>query len=568
MWRGVGLLLLCLLTFVSGLGRSAIADSDEAFYAEAGREMAATGDWITPHYNFEPRLQKPVLFYWLVAATYRVAGVSETAARLWAALAGVGLAFVAYVVARRWSGPGPGLLAGAIVATAFGVVPAARQALPDVPLALFLSVAIWAAIEAVSTAPVVSADATGRFARWTPRGWLCLSAVAMALGMLTKGPIAVALPVAVVLPLMLWEWFAKPREGTPWAWRLRPTDLALAAGLFLLIAAPWYLAETRAQGVGYLRQFFIGENLDRFATEQFNDSSRGVGFYVPIVIGGLLPWSAFGLLWARPLVDVATRRRRLTPLDARLLCWTFGPLLLLSVSVGKQPRYILPCLVPLAILLARSIARRAAGAGGKGRDVLFTISTLGAGAMIALAGALVIRARPLLSASNPDWSPTGGVVMIAVGVVTLGAALFAARRHVPAVLAVAAAVALAAFQAAVLSPKRPEPVELMARAAREQGPVPVVGNCGGFARSFVFYSHGKTAMIDSEERVRNFLDTPEVVLATIDEDMLATIETSLNRRFPRLADVTYVNSGVWQRPATLWDPNARYLQRIILIRNR
>ena len=81
MWRGVVLVVLCSLTFLTGLGRTAIQDSDEAYYAEAAREMVVSGDWTTPYYNFEPRFAKPILLYWLIAATYVVAGVGEAAAR-------------------------------------------------------------------------------------------------------------------------------------------------------------------------------------------------------------------------------------------------------------------------------------------------------------------------------------------------------------------------------------------------------------------------------------------------------------------------------------------------------
>src|SRR3954451_13973159 len=82
------LVVLCWAVYFAGLGRPAIGDSDEAFYAEAGREMAATGDWLTPHYSGEPRFQKPILTYWLIAATYSVTGVGEVGARVWSALAG------------------------------------------------------------------------------------------------------------------------------------------------------------------------------------------------------------------------------------------------------------------------------------------------------------------------------------------------------------------------------------------------------------------------------------------------------------------------------------------------
>src|SRR6185369_16576475 len=85
------LLLLSFLTFVLGLGRQAITDSDEAFYAEAAREMVESGDWLSPRFNYENRWEKPVLYYWLTAATYLVTGTTEFAARLWSGLSGIGL---------------------------------------------------------------------------------------------------------------------------------------------------------------------------------------------------------------------------------------------------------------------------------------------------------------------------------------------------------------------------------------------------------------------------------------------------------------------------------------------
>ena len=97
----VPLLLLAALTFFAGLGRGAITDSDEAFYAESAREMVASGDWITPYYNYEPRFQKPVLYYWLTRPPI-CAGPTEFGARLWAAMAGLGLVLVTAACGRRW----------------------------------------------------------------------------------------------------------------------------------------------------------------------------------------------------------------------------------------------------------------------------------------------------------------------------------------------------------------------------------------------------------------------------------------------------------------------------------
>ena len=73
----VSLLLLSSLTFLLGLGRQAITDSDEAFYAEASREMVESNDWLTPHFNYEERWQKPILYYWFTAAAFAGTDVTE-----------------------------------------------------------------------------------------------------------------------------------------------------------------------------------------------------------------------------------------------------------------------------------------------------------------------------------------------------------------------------------------------------------------------------------------------------------------------------------------------------------
>ena len=130
------LLVLCWAVFFAGLGRPAIGDSDEAFYAEAGREMGASGDWLTPHYSYQPRFQKPILTYWLIAAHLLGRRAStRPAARVWSALAGFVLALPRPPSAGAGYDEATGRLGGAIVATWFGYFSIARLALPDLPLA-------------------------------------------------------------------------------------------------------------------------------------------------------------------------------------------------------------------------------------------------------------------------------------------------------------------------------------------------------------------------------------------------------------------------------------------------
>jgi 4-amino-4-deoxy-L-arabinose transferase-like glycosyltransferase len=182
--------LVCFLTFFAGLGRGAIGDSDEAFYAEASREMVVSGDWLTPYYNYELRFQKPILFYWLVSMAYKAAGVGEAAARFPAALAGFGIAIITYLAGRRWFDAGTGFFAASVVATSFGYFSIGRLSLPDLPLAFFIAAATWGLVEGIGSPLATATTSVSR-----RRMWLAFAGVTMGLGLLAKGPVGVALPV-------------------------------------------------------------------------------------------------------------------------------------------------------------------------------------------------------------------------------------------------------------------------------------------------------------------------------------------------------------------------------------
>ncbi|MCY4076028.1 MAG: phospholipid carrier-dependent glycosyltransferase, partial [Acidobacteria bacterium] len=250
---------VCAMTFLAGLGRPAVTDSDEAYYAEAAREMIERGDWLTPYYNDEIRFEKPVLYYWLAATAYAAAGVSPAAARLPSALAGIGLALLACACARRWYDERTALLAGVITATSFGYVAMARHALPDLPLAFFVTLATWGAIVGLRIEPSRAGDHP------SAHGWLIAAGAAAAGAFLVKGPVGLVLPAAVVAPLAAWTWL---RERRPRASR---AALLAAAGVFLVLALPWYGAMAVEHGAAYVERFFIGENLERFATPRYND---------------------------------------------------------------------------------------------------------------------------------------------------------------------------------------------------------------------------------------------------------------------------------------------------------
>ena len=550
---------VCALTFFVGLGRPALTDSDEAFYAESAREMIERSDWLTPYYNGEPRFDKPVLYYWLVAASYVAAGSSPGAARFPAALAGVGLVLVTFLCARRWYDEPTALLAGLIGATSAGIVAMARQALPDLPLAFFVTLSTWAALVALLDDPPRQLDPGER------RRWLLLAALAAAGAFLVKGPVGPALAAVVVLPLLALEW----RRGGGRVLRATAVDLGLASGVFLLVALPWYAAMAAEHGAGYLERFFLAENLERFATDRYN-APRPAWYYLPIVAGGLLPWSPFMILWV-PALRRAWRRRTLDSRALRLAVWAGAPLAFYTLSVGKQPRYILPLLTPLAILLARAMVHAVADSPTTRK--IFVAGGAAAGTLVLVIGGLIYRARPLLFEWSPEVTLGVPVAVLLAGSAIVAASL-AARRHAPRAAGIPALVAAAAIVLAVgahlvvLASPGPAPVERVAAmlaAAREVDEP--YGRHRVFDRNLVYYTGTPHVELPVPQAVRDFLRSSGRVLCVLRAEDAAHFQRD-GLRLQRLGEVRYLNTGSLNLRALL-DPDPElYLQRVVLVANR
>ena len=548
------LLLLAALTFFAGLGRGAITDSDEAFYAESSREMVASGDWITPYYNYEPRFQKPILYYWLTSATYLATGATEMGARLWAALAGVGLVLVTAACGRRWYDETTGLLAAAIVATNFGYFSIGRMALPDLPLTFCITLAIWAAL--VST---LEQDRS-------TRKFVILAALGLGLGFLMKGPVGVIIPMLVIVPVLMIE-----RRSIG----LNPEDIVLGFLIMVAVAVPWYVVMWARHGNEYLQSFFVGDNFQRFATDRFNDP-RPWWFYLPVVAGGLLPWTPLALVWLGPITQLIRGRRSVGTIDLRLMLWAALPLIFYSLSVGKQPRYVLPVLPPLALLLASSIVERTQEWRGHDgvrsmprRAMPVVIGSLASGIFFVTLAVLLYRAHPLLI--NVQWAYT----TIAAALIALAGALVivtaASRnwRSAPLVIALAAAVTLPAVQYGALSSGGDDTVRQMARLVQgnrtgdEQ-----VGTMGVFVRNLVFYSGVKTTDVITDDQAREFLSQADRALMVVPAETLERLEHEQGLKVRRLAELLYFNEAGIRVRTLLGPDSSRDLTRVVLVSNK
>jgi 4-amino-4-deoxy-L-arabinose transferase-like glycosyltransferase len=326
------------------LGSSALWDSNEAFYAETPREMMESGNYLAPTFNYELRAQKPPLTYWWVLLGYAGVGVSELGVRLPSALAVLATLAFTYAAARMLFSPNAGLLAAAILATTLRLFVLARKLPIDVLLILWLTATACFFIRAVI--------ARSRCA------WL-LAYASAALGFMTKGPIAWAVP-----GLACGIWLL-------WSRRLHLRDLHWLGGGSILIAvcAPWYLWTYAHYGWTYIADFFMSDNLGRFATE-IKGPARGPLYYCAVYAADFFPWSIFSI----PAGAFLWRSRRHWKPGSDLaygfpLLWCAIVFLLFSCSKNKQEYYIAPLYPLAAVLLAGILDQTVLGADRRIRDL-------------------------------------------------------------------------------------------------------------------------------------------------------------------------------------------------------
>jgi 4-amino-4-deoxy-L-arabinose transferase-like glycosyltransferase len=361
------------------LGGYPLLDPDEGRNAEVAREMVSTGDYLVPRLDGLPYLDKPVLFFAADALAIRALGPSELAARLPALLFALATAGLVAGFAARLFGRETAWVAGTATAMAPLAMAFARTVIFDSMLTFFVTLALVAFYAAIEAKAGGGEEAVG----WAvgPLAWGTLAWVAMALGVLTKGPVALAVPLLVALPYSLWR-----RAGRA-VWPLPGLALLLA------VVLPWVAAMSR-QVPEFLHYTLVSETWRRMTTDQF-ERTGPFWYFLPCLLVGALPWS-FVALGARPRL----RPSASSVLDRRqvfLLLWLALPLLLFSLSHSKRPQYALPLLPAVALLVA------AAWSGERERLQkglrMGAASWLGLGGLLLVAG-LVLPGRHALPAEQ------------------------------------------------------------------------------------------------------------------------------------------------------------------------
>lgn len=294
------LLLLGWLAFFWNLGKNGLLDETEPLFVEASRQMALTGDWITPYFNGVTRFDKPPLIYWTQAIAFQIFGVNEWAARLPSALAGFFLTCFCFYVLKRFGisanqrekGKGErekeepvknSLTSALWLSATLGATMVALH-----PLTFFfgrlgysdmlLSACFGGALLAffLGYAQPQHKVIQGR--------WYLTFYLLIALAVLTKGPVGVVLPGLIISAFLLY--LGKAREV------MREMHLLRGAILVLALTLPWYILVTLANGEAYINSFFGYHNLARFSSV-VNQHKGPWYFHFLIVLLGFAPWSIY-----------------------------------------------------------------------------------------------------------------------------------------------------------------------------------------------------------------------------------------------------------------------------------
>ncbi|MDI3397518.1 lipid IV(A) 4-amino-4-deoxy-L-arabinosyltransferase [Pseudomonas sp. V88_4] len=330
-WALPLLIGLILLAYLLPLGTHGLWIPDETRYAQISQDMLLSGNWVSPHFMGLRYFEKPIAGYWMIALGQELFGQNLFGVRFASALSTGLSVLLCFLVARRlWNEPSKSFICALLYMSFTVVAGQAGYANLDPQFTFWVNlslVALWFAVDSRST--------WQRVISWAVLGLAC------GMGFMTKGFLAWLLPVLIALPWMLWQK----------RWRELLIYGPVAVAVAIVVSLPWVLA-VHAQEPDYWRFFFWHEHIRRFAGDDAQHDAPW-WFYLPLLVAFSLPWA--GML---PPAFKQAWQTRAQPGIAFLLLWLVMPLAFFSTANGKLPTYILPCLLPLALLLGHALADR------------------------------------------------------------------------------------------------------------------------------------------------------------------------------------------------------------------
>jgi 4-amino-4-deoxy-L-arabinose transferase-like glycosyltransferase len=454
-------LLIVVIALSIHLGGFPLLDPDEGRNAEVGREMAATNDYVMPRLDGLPYLDKPIVYFAAEAVVMEVLGPTEVAARLPAFLFTIaGAAFLFWFARRVW-GSGEAFIAAIVFLATPLAVAFSRTVIFDAALALFITMA---------TAFFYLACEDGA------RKWPALAWLSIGLGVITKGPVAIALPLLAAIPYAIW----RKRFRALWSWG--------GLLLFVIAVAPWVWAVSRVIP-DFLHYVLVTETAQRLATKALKRTGPP-WYFIPYLLGGALPWSIVLLGSPRPV----ERRDRSTMF---LLLWIAIPFIFFSISQSKRPQYILPLMAPVALLVARIWQDARIGARV-------------AAIMLLVFGSVLVIAPPFLHL-RAEYGDAARLSAMSIGITfVLGGALALVRNRDVVLIALTIpiiAIPLAANPLMQAIGARRSEAALMEQLRPIVTPKTEIVGIEAFTGSMTFYLHRPIVVVtpDAEELTSNYL---------------------------------------------------------------
>lgn len=414
----------CFLIFTN-LGNFPLFNPDEALYAEPAREMLEKNEWITTLLNYAVRFTKPPLVIWAMAGCYKLFGVTEFAARYFGAACGATLIGVTYLFARAHLNARAAMIAGFALMTAPMFLGTSREAITDIPLSLFMTGSLMCFYHSYATAKANEAAQSIKQFPWL----LLVGYTAIGLAIMTKGPVGIILPVAILgtFHILRWNVLSALKHYKPW----------FGLPLVALIAVPWFAIEISITKGAYYREFILRENVQRFTGVV--DHKAAWWYHIAAMFGGFFPWTAFlpGAIAATFFTRAESIKayfKRFQTMDKQQSVMVFAALTsaivlgFFSAGVSKLIPYTLPAFPMLAVLV------------GGYADKLWTeskfktVSSIFAFLSVVFAGALA--AIPILGARLHDCPQALLKVVAIFLVIQAGAcittAILAAKKQLPA----------------------------------------------------------------------------------------------------------------------------------------
>lgn len=531
-------ILLLILPYWINLTGPSLWDSTEAFYTETPREMIELKSYLVPFFNYQPRLNKPPLVYWLVIPFYHLFGAEHLIARAVNALGASLLVVVTWAMARRLFSERAGLLAAAMMATTPRMLLIAQKSLIDTYFTLFVVAALfffWLSVERETST----------------RTTLMFYAI-VGLAVLTKGPLALVLTGGIGFLFLL----ATGR----WA-LIRRMKIPIGALILVSIVAPWYVAVYLHVGWEPIAAFIFRDNIGRF-TSDIDWSERGHFFYVSVLLADFFPWSFY--LVPAAVVGYRLYRGRAGE-HARvifLLVWIAFMLTFFSLARNKQEYYLLPLYPAAAALIAHWFDRLMDRAVSVWEQRSAQLITLLVGVSLTIGGVLIA-----LFMQRVLMQPQAAAMMLVL-VIGAGWLLWHARqqnlKRMPVALAGVMLFGVVLYHAVYLpaiEPFRPTRAlaEVIARRAR---PDDLIGAYNYAAPSLTFYLRRRTFEAFLPEVMSEILQSKQRIFCLVQERDLPQLEQMASGRLRILERRPLLT---W-RLSALWDARVReQMPHVLLI---